>query len=46
MLGHVNSPNGCGGVLADLRKLVQGVEVAVSRADGSTAVFTVDRGEL
>lgn len=46
MLGHVNSPNGRGGVFEDLRKLVPGMEVAVSRADGSTAVFTVDRGEL
>ncbi|WP_458781161.1 sortase domain-containing protein [Arthrobacter sp. D3-16] len=46
MLGHVNSPNGRGGVFADLRKLVPGMEVAVSRTDGSTAVFTVDRGEL
>ena len=46
MLGHVNSPNGRGGVFADLRKLAPGMDIAVSRADGSTAVFTVDRGEL
>ncbi|WP_461172359.1 sortase [Arthrobacter sp. Z1-9] len=46
MLGHVNSPNGRGGVFADLRKLAPGMEIAVSRADGSTAVFTVDRGAL
>lgn len=46
MLGHVNSPNGRGGVFADLRKLAPGAEVNVSRADGSTAVFTVDRGAL
>lgn len=46
MLGHVNSPNGRGGVFADLRKLVPGMDIAVSRADGSTAVFTVDRGAL
>jgi sortase (surface protein transpeptidase) len=46
MLGHVNSPNGRGGVFADLRKLAPGMDIAVSRADGSTAVFTVDRGAL
>lgn len=46
VLGHVNSPNGRGGVFADLRKLTPGAEITVSRADGSTAVFTVDRGEL
>ena len=46
MLGHVNSPNGRGGVFADLRKLTPGAEITVSRADGSTAVFTVDRGAL
>lgn len=46
ILGHVNSPNGRGGVFADLRKLVPGMDIAVSRADGSTAVFTVDRGAL
>ncbi|HEU4666991.1 MAG TPA: class F sortase [Arthrobacter sp.] len=46
MLGHVNSPNGRGGVFADLRKLAPGMDIAVTRADGSTAVFTVDRGAL
>ena len=46
MLGHVNSPSGRGGVFADLRKLTPGAEVNVIRADGSTAVFTVDRGAL
>ncbi|WP_258804222.1 class F sortase [Pseudarthrobacter sp. NS4] len=46
LLGHVNSPNGRGGVFADLRKLTPGAEMTVSRADGSTAVFIVDRGEL
>ncbi|MFF1252919.1 class F sortase [Pseudarthrobacter sp. NPDC058329] len=46
MLGHVNSPNRQGGVFADLRKLRPGTEINVSRTDGSTAVFTVDRGEL
>lgn len=46
VLGHVNSPNGRGGVFADLRSLTPGTEISVSRADGSTAVFTVDRGAL
>lgn len=46
VLGHVNSPNGRGGVFADLRTLTPGTEISVSRADGSTAVFTVDRGAL
>lgn len=46
MLGHVNSPNGRGGVFADLRKLSAGAEINVSRADGSIAVFTVERGAL
>jgi sortase (surface protein transpeptidase) len=46
LLGHVNSPNSRGGVFADLRKLTPGAEITVSRADGSTAVFTVDRGAL
>ena len=46
MLGHVNSPNGRGGVFADLRKLTPGTDITVSRTDGSTAVFTVDRGAL
>lgn len=46
MLGHVNALGGNKGVFADLRKLTPGAEVNVSRADGSTAVFTVDRGAL
>lgn len=46
LLGHVNSPNGRGGIFADLRKLTPGAEIIVSRADGSTAVFIVDRGAL
>ncbi len=46
MLGHVNSPNGRGGVFEDLRQLTPGTEINVSRTDGSIAVFTVDRGEL
>lgn len=46
MLGHVNALGGATGVFADLRKLTPGTEINVSRADGSTAVFTVDRGNL
>ena len=46
MLGHVNALGGATGVFADLRKLTPGTEIRVSRADGSTAVFTVDRGAL
>jgi sortase (surface protein transpeptidase) len=46
LLGHVNALGGNKGVFADLRKLTPGAEINVSRADGSTAVFTVDRGAL
>jgi sortase (surface protein transpeptidase) len=46
ILGHVNALGGNKGVFADLRKLTPGTEINVSRADGSTAVFTVDRGAL
>ncbi len=46
ILGHVNALGGNKGVFADLRKLTPGAEINVSRADGSTAVFTVDRGAL
>ncbi|TLM72635.1 class F sortase [Pseudarthrobacter sp. NamB4] len=46
LLGHVNALGGNKGVFADLRKLTPGAELTVSRADGSTAVFTVDRGAL
>jgi Sortase domain len=46
MLGHVNALGGATGVFADLRKLTPGTEINVSRTDGSTAVFTVDRGAL
>ena len=46
MLGHVNALGGVTGVFADLRKLTPGTEISVSRTDGSTAVFTVDRGAL
>ena len=44
VLGHVNALGGGGGVFADLRKLTPGAEINVARADGTTAVFTVDRG--
>ncbi len=46
ILGHVNALGGNKGVFADLRKLMPGAEINVSRADGSTAVFTVNRGAL
>jgi sortase (surface protein transpeptidase) len=46
ILGHVNALGGHKGVFADLRKLAPGAEITVSRTDGSTAVFTVDRGAL
>lgn len=46
MLGHVNALGGNTGVFADLQKLKEGDEINVSRSDGSTAVFTVDRGAL
>jgi sortase (surface protein transpeptidase) len=44
MLGHVNALGGATGVFADLRKLALGTDIKVSRADGTTAVFTVDHG--
>ncbi|MET4060288.1 sortase (surface protein transpeptidase) [Arthrobacter sp. UYP6] len=46
MLGHVNALGGNAGVFADLRKLTPGTEIDIYRADGSTAVFTVERGAL
>jgi len=46
MLGHVNALGGHQGVFADLRTLTPGAQIKVSRADGSTAIFTVDRGAL
>ncbi|GAB5077377.1 hypothetical protein ARTHROSP310_05190 [Arthrobacter sp. AD-310] len=46
MLGHVNALGGHSGVFKDLRSLAPGAEISVSRADGSTAVFTVERGAL
>ncbi|MEE2570695.1 sortase [Pseudarthrobacter sp. J64] len=44
MLGHVNALGGAKGVFADLRSLTPGADISVTRSDGSTAVFTVDRG--
>ena len=46
VLGHVNALGGGSGVFKDLRKLAPGTEINVSRTDGSTAVFTVERGAL
>ncbi|NUT71326.1 class F sortase [Pseudarthrobacter sp. C4D7] len=46
ILGHVNALGGHKGVFADLRKLAPGSDVSVTRADGSTATFTVERGAL
>ena len=45
MLGHVNATGGGPGVFADLRALKPGDRVEVAREDGTTAAFTVDRGE-
>ena len=46
LLGHVNALGGNKGVFADLRQLNPGDEIKVVRADSSTAVFIVERGEL
>lgn len=45
LLGHVNATDGGSGVFADLRQLEPGDRVEVTRKDGTTAVFTVERGE-
>jgi sortase (surface protein transpeptidase) len=45
LLGHVNATDGGPGVFADLRSLKPGDQIEVKRADGSTAVFAVTRGE-
>lgn len=45
LLGHVNATGGGPGVFAELRQLRAGDKIEVARQDGSTAVFTVDRGE-
>ena len=46
LLGHVNALGGHKGVFADLRTLTPGAEVKVTRADGSTATFVVERGAV
>lgn len=43
MLGHVNALGGHTGVFADLQKLGTGEQIMVTRADGSTARFSVYR---
>ena len=43
LLGHVNAVGGGPGVFAGLRALHVGAEISVLRADGSTAIFTMDR---
>jgi hypothetical protein len=45
LLGHVNATDGGPGIFADLRKLKAGDTIEVTRQDGTTAVFTFDRGE-
>ncbi|WP_285249983.1 sortase [Pseudarthrobacter sp. fls2-241-R2A-168] len=42
VLGHVNALGGHKGVFADLRQLRPGSDIIVLRADGSSAVFSVD----
>ena len=45
LLGHVNATGGGKGVFADLRALKPGDRIEVAREDGSTAAFSVDRGQ-
>ncbi|WP_231713331.1 class F sortase [Arthrobacter sp. zg-Y769] len=45
LLGHVNATGGGEGVFAGLRTLKPGDRLEIAREDGSTAVFSVDRGE-
>lgn len=45
LLGHVNATDGGPGVFAGLRELKAGDTIEVAREDGTTAVFTVERGE-
>lgn len=42
----MNALGGNKGVFADLRSLQPGADIRVARADGGTAVFTVERGAL
>lgn len=45
LLGHVNATDGGPGVFAGLRQLGSGDTIEVTRHDGTTAVFAVQRGE-
>ena len=45
LLGHINATDGGPGVFAGLRDLRPGDTVEIPREDGSTAVFSVERGE-
>ena len=45
LLGHVNATDGGPGVFADLRTLKPGDIVEVTREDGTTVSFAVERGE-
>ena len=45
LLGHVNATDGGPGVFADLRTLKSGDIVEVTREDGTTVSFAVERGE-
>ena len=45
LLGHVNATDGGPGVFAGLRSLAPGDIIEVTRQDGTTAVFAVERGE-
>lgn len=46
ILGHVNATNNPEGVFFRLHELTEGEEFSVTRADGSVAVFAVDRSEI
>jgi len=45
LLGHVNSLSQTAGVFARLPELSKGDIIRIEREDGSSVVFTVDRGE-
>ncbi|QTG79488.1 class F sortase [Arthrobacter crystallopoietes] len=45
LLGHVNSLSQTAGVFARLPELAKGDSIRVEREDGTSVVFTVDRGE-
>ncbi len=46
ILGHVNATNSPEGVFFRLHELTEGEQFSVTRADGSVAVFAVDRKEI